>query len=203
MASKKDAPQNEGVQVIKEKKKPRGGNSPVIGDNGLMVNPGDNTMYLHQSLELMNLPTIDLHDVVAVQERINEFFNIMAKYDTKPTVAGMALALGMDRRRLWAIRNDQPTGGSGYESALPPGVADSIKKAYILMENLWENYMQNGKINPVSGIFLGKNNFGYQDKTEYVVTPNVQQDNYDPDSIRQRYLIDSADSGSDSDSDGE
>ena len=32
MASKKDAPQNEGVQVIK--KKPRGGNSPVIGMNG-------------------------------------------------------------------------------------------------------------------------------------------------------------------------
>lgn len=201
MASKKDAPQNEGVQMIK--KKPRGGNSPVIGDNGLMVNPGDNTMYLHQSLELMNLPTIDLHDVVAVQERINEFFNIMAKYDTKPTVAGMAMALGMDRRTLWAIRNDQPTGGAGYKSALPPEVADLIKKSYLLMENLWENYMQNGKINPVSGIFLGKNNFGYQDKTEYVVTPNVQQDNYDPDSIRQRYLIDSSDSGSDSDSDGE
>ena len=191
MASKKDAPQNEGVQVIK--KKPRGGNSPVIGDNGLMVNPGDNTMYLQQSLELMNLPTIDLHDIMAVQERINEFFNIMAKYDTKPTVAGMAMALGMDRRTLWAIRNDQPTGGAGYKTALPPGVADSIKKAYLLMENLWENYMQNGKINPVSGIFLGKNNFGYQDKTEYVLTPNTQQDNdYDPDSIRQRYLIDSA-----------
>ena len=191
MASKKDAPQNEGVQVIK--KKPRGGNSPVIGDNGLMVNPGDNTMYLQQSLELMNLPTIDLHDIMAVQERINEFFNIMAKYDTKPTVAGMAMALGMDRRTLWAIRNDQPTGGAGYKTALPPEVANSIKKAYLLMENLWENYMQNGKINPVSGIFLGKNNFGYQDKTEYVLTPNTQRDNdYDPDSIRQRYLIDSA-----------
>lgn len=191
MASKKDAPQTGDVQVIK--KKPRGGNSPVIGNNGLMVNPGDNTMYLQQSLELMNLPTIDIHDPVAVQERLNEFFQIMAKYDTKPTVAGMAMALGMDRRRLWAIRNDQPTGGSGYGSALPPEVADSIKKSYLLMENLWENYMQNGKINPVSGIFLGKNNFGYQDKTEYVLTPNTQQDNdYDPDSIRQRYLIDSA-----------
>ena len=192
MASKKDTHQNEEVQVIKEKKKPRGGNSPVIGMNGYDLEPGDNTMYLHQSLELMNLPTIDLHDIMAVQERINEFFNIMAKYDTKPTVAGMAMALGMDRRTLWAIRNDQPTGGAGYKTALPPEVADSIKKAYLLMENLWENYMQNGKINPVSGIFLGKNNFGYQDKTEYVVTPNVHQDNYDPDSIRQRYLIDSA-----------
>ncbi len=186
------APVEKETKPKKKKGKPRGGNSPVIGMNGYDLEPGDNTLYLRQSLELMNLPTIDLHDVVAVQERINEFFNIMAKYDTKPTVAGMAMALGIDRRTLWAIRNDQPTGGAGYKTALPPEVANSIKKAYILMENLWENYMQNGKINPVSGIFLGKNNFGYQDKTEYVVTPNVQQDNYDPDSIRQRYLIDSA-----------
>lgn len=187
MASKKNAPQNEGVQVIK--KKPRGNNSPVIGMNGYDLEPGDNTMYLQQSLELMNLPTIDLHDVVAVQERINEFFNIMAKYDTKPTVAGMAMALGMDRRRLWAIRNDQPTGGSGYGSALPPEVADSIKKAYILMENLWENYMQNGKINPVTGIFLGKNNYGYQDTVEHVLTPNRPPESYSEAEIRARYEI--------------
>ena len=33
------------------------------------------------------------------------------------------------------------------------------------------DYMQNGKINPVSGIFLMKNNFGYADKQEVVVTP--------------------------------
>jgi hypothetical protein len=71
---------------------------------------------------------------------------------------------------------------------------DSIKKAYKLMENMWENYMQNGKINPVSGIFLGKNNFGYQDKTEYVVTPNTNSDNdYNAEDIRKRYAIDSAD----------
>jgi hypothetical protein len=63
------------------------------------------------------------------------------------------------------------------------------------MENLWENYMQNGKINPVSGIFLGKNNFGYQDKTEYVVTPNVNNDSdYSKEDIMARYAIDSPDS---------
>ena len=65
------------------------------------------------------------------------------------------------------------------------------KKAYFLLENLWESYMNSGKINPVSGIFLGKNNFGYQDKTEYVVTPNTQRDEYDPEDIRRRYLGDS------------
>ena len=61
-----------------------------------------------------------------------------------------------------------------------------------MMENMWENYMQNGKINPVSGIFLGKNNFGYQDKTEYVVTPNTNPDSdYSTEDIRKRYAIDS------------
>ena len=45
----------------------------------------------------------------------------------------------------------------------------------------------------------GKNNYGYQDKTEYVLTPNQQNDSdYDAEDIRQRYLIDS-DSDSQSD----
>ena len=57
------------------------------------------------------------------------------------------------------------------------------------MENLWETYMNSGKVNPVAGIFLGKNNYGYQDKTEYVLTPNQQSDNdYDADAIRKRYI---------------
>lgn len=187
-------------------KKPRGGkNSPVIGDNGLQVEPGDNAKYLMVSMKLMELPDIDMTDVEQVRARLSEYFKIHADNDLKPTVAGMGLALnGMDRRRLWEIRTDAPTSNK-WVVELPTAVKDTIKKAYKLMENLWENYMQNGKINPVSGIFLGKNNFGYQDKTEYVVTPNMQNDSdYDADDIRKRYLTDSAtptlDSPNDSDS---
>ena len=55
---------------------------------------------------------------------------------------------------------------------LNPDSSDWIKKAYNLMEVQWEDYMQNGKINPVSGIFLGKNNYGYRDQQEVVLTPN-------------------------------
>ena len=33
--------------------------------------------------------------------------------------------------------------------------------------------MLNGKINPVSGIFLGKNAWNYADKQEVVLTPNT------------------------------
>ena len=49
--------------------------------------------------------------------------------------------------------------------------------------------MSSGKVNPVAGIFLGKNNYKYQDKTEYVLTPNQQTDSdYDADEIRDRYI---------------
>ena len=174
------------------KRKSNGKNSPVIGDNGLMVEPGDNAKYLSVGMQLFNLPPIDLKDTKQVEDRLNEYFRIHYEADLKPTVAGMGMALnGMDRRRLWEIKTDNLKGGvSKYD--LPTSTLDAIKKAYKYMEMLWENYMQNGKINPVSGIFLGKNNFGYQDKTEYVVTPNTNSDNdYNADDIRKRYLNDS------------
>jgi hypothetical protein len=174
--------------VVKDivKKKPRGKN---IGETlAPVTEPGDNTKYLKLGRELFNLPTIDLKDPVQVTNRLNEFFVIHEEYDMKPTVAGMGMALGLDRRRLWEIK----TGVQDRNQDLPTLTRDSIKKAYEYMEILWENYMQNGKINPVSGIFLGKNNFGYQDKTEYVVTPNVNNDSdYNADDIKKRYLTDS------------
>ena len=125
-----------------------------------------------------------------VQQRLSEYFELYAKADMKPTVAGMAIALnGHNRQWLWAITHDAPLGGRGNETTLPPGVTYTMKKAYFLLENLWENYMQSGKVNPVAGIFLGKNNYGYQDKTEYVLTPNQQNDNdYSADEIRERYI---------------
>lgn len=201
MATKK----NDDDIVKQVVKRPRGGkNSPVIGDNGLQLEKGDNTKYLMVSIELANLPNIDLKDPVQVQERITEYFMIHARADMKPTVAGLGLALnGMDRRRLWEIKTGNKTSST---PDLPTLTEDAIKKAYKMLENQWENYMNNGKINPVSGIFLAKNNFGYQDKTEYVVTPNVNNDSdYNADDIRKRYLTDSAtfeqlSDGSDSDS---
>lgn len=179
------------VQVIK--KKPRGGNNWLSPENMLNVNSGDNAKFLRKNLQLMNLPDIDMRDVEQVNARLNEYFDFMAECDSKPTVSGLAMALnGMSRQSLWAIAHDRPLGSDGYKSALPREVTDLIKKAYKTLEILWEDYMNSGKINPVSGIFLGKNNYGYQDKTEYVLTPNTQNDSdYDAEDIRQRYLIDS------------
>lgn len=73
------------------------------------------------------------------------------------------MSLRVAKSTMWEWRQGNYRAGTHQEI---------ICRAYDVLEALWEDYMLNGKINPVSGIFLGKNNFGYADKQEYVLTPN-------------------------------
>ena len=180
------------VKAEKKKMKPRGGNSPAIGENMLITDPGDTTRIVQTNMKFLTLPKIDLHDSKAVKQRIVEYFQIYAEADMKPTVAGMAMALDVDRRRLWEIKTGNYVNVGGYKN-LPIETVDCIKKAYEILEATMESYANGGKINPVMAIFMMKNHFGYQDKTEYVLTPNQKQESdYDADEISKRYLTDSA-----------
>ncbi len=162
------------------------------------VEAGDNAKFLGVSMQLFNLEPIDLHNPKDVNARLNEYFRIYAEADLKPTVAGMAMALGIDRRRLWEIKSGNYHTSKELEG-LPTYTTDCIKKAYAILENQWENYMQQGKINPVSGIFLAKNNFGYRDQQEMVLTPNTHNEpEYDIDAIKKRLSSPTIDVDSDS-----
>lgn len=127
------------------------------------MEPGDNTKYLAHAMAVRNMPPIDTTDPVQVEQRINEYMELCGQYDMKPTVKGFCNSLRISRQSLFDWKRGTFRPGTHQEVIL---------RAYDLLEELWENYMQNGKINPVSGIFLGKNNFQYTDKQEYVLTPN-------------------------------
>ena len=143
--------------------------------------PGDNTKYINHSLKLYDLPKVDMSNTDAVNQRVKEYFQICSDDDMKPSVAGLALALDIDRRRLWEIRE----GKMGKN----PAVSDTLKKTMQLLDLQMVDYMQNGQINPVSGIFLMKNNFGYADKQEVVVTPQSPLgDTKDTKEIEDRYV---------------
>jgi hypothetical protein len=141
-------------------------NSPVIGNNGMLTEPGDNSRFIRHALATYNLPPIDISDAKQVEERILWYFNHCFESDMKPTVKGLcnAVGIGRDTLRTWA--------NGEYRASTH---SNMIKKAYDFIEELWEDYMLNGKINPVAGIFLAKNNFGYRDSQEVVLTPNGQR----------------------------
>lgn len=166
----------------------------VVGEVENVDEMNSNTKFIKKNLEIARLPEIDLRDVEQVDRRIDEYFSIEAKYKNKPTVSGLAMALnGMNRQRLWEIKTGNYGNTRGLTANLPKNVTDSIKKAYSLLEQLWEDYMASGKINPVAGIFLAKNNFGYRDQVEHIVTPNTDSE-YDQTTIRERLGLNDSDS---------
>ena len=198
MAKKKPDLVETGQEIVK--KKPRGVSKDMADGKWLQTEPGDNTKIVLTNMKFFNMPAIDLHDPNAVQERLCEYFQIYGDADLKPTVAGMGMALGLDRRRLWEIKTGNYVNVGGYKD-LPTETVDLIKKAYEILETSMEAYANAGKINPVMAIFMMKNHFGYQDKTEYVLTPNQKtESDYDADDIRKRYLSDSTTIDSESDS---
>ena len=188
MAKKKDATDS-GTEIMTPKRKPAGMAAALAGDLG--QEPGDNTRIVQTNMKFFDMPRVDLKDPDAVHERLCEYFKIYSEADMKPTVAGMAMCLGVDRRRLWDIKTGNYVNVGGYKD-LPPETVDLVKKAYEILETSMEAYANAGKINPVMAIFMMKNHFGYQDKTEWVVTPNNNSaSDYDADDIRKRYLNDS------------
>lgn len=146
----------------------------------VQTNPGDNTKYLNHNLQIAALPSIDTADEKQVEKRIYEYFQICADNDMKPSMAGMALAIGVSRNTLW----EWSVGGFRSDTHY-----DTIKKAVQMLDSQMVDYMQNGKINPVSGIFLMKNNFGYKDQQEVVVTPNTPLgEQVSAEELRERYI---------------
>ena len=150
------------------------------------LEPGDNTKYINHSMAIMKWEKPDMDSLEAVQNRCYDYFDLCAQNDMKPTFAGLALAFGVDRMTLWRWCNNHPEGRK-----LSNSVRDTIKKARDLINAQMEDFMQNGKINPVAGIFLMKNNMNYTDQQEVVLRPdNPLGEQKDPEELRRKYLGD-------------
>ena len=78
--------------------------------------------------------------------------------------------------------------GSIPESYIPQESVDTLKKAYSILNLQLANYANNGQLNPVTAIFMFKNHFGYEDKTEVVVQPGKYDALPDTDKLAQEYI---------------
>lgn len=114
-----------------------------------------------------------------VEQRVSEYFDACIQNSIRPGVEGMALALGVTRQTLlnWQSEGNQK--------------GEIITRAKQMLAALLESWSMAGKINPITGIFLMKNHFGYADKTEVEVAPrNTLGVNMTPDEIAKRIALD-------------
>lgn len=168
--------ENKVVDIVEKKRKPKNG-LEVMKDFG--AEPGENAKFIRFALASWDLPPIDISDPEQVKERLGMYFRHCAENDRKPQIVGMCNWLGISRNTLNTWMNGE------YRSNTH---SDIIKKAVSFIEEMWADYMQSGKLNPASGIFLAKNWYGYKDVADVVVTPNNQMQDMNAEDARKRLL---------------
>lgn len=122
-----------------------------------------NARFTMQTMQLMSLKPLDVRicQPQELEERCIYYFQTCNDNNTRPSIAGFAFAIGIGRDTLLRyIRG---------ESKCPLDNLQVINRFYMALNAMIEDYMQSGAINPVSGIFLMKNNFSYKDTQDFVV----------------------------------
>lgn len=164
------------TEIVKKKRGAKW-TQELTEEGGELTKPGDNSRFVRFAMESWNLPPIDISDPKQVEERIGLYFKHCADNDRRPQIIGLCNWLGINRDTLnmW-VRGE--TRSSTH--------TDIIKKAYAVMEEMWTDYMQYGKISPPTAIFLAKNWYGYKDIADVVITPNNPLQDLDAETARKR-----------------
>ena len=109
---------------------------------------------------------LDRTDPEAVRSAIEQYFQTCAENNERPLVSGLAMTIGLSRQDMLQVVKGI------CKCKFSEECIGLIRQAYQALELVWEYNFVNGGINPVVGIFLSKNNFGYRDQTDVVLTPN-------------------------------
>ena len=148
------------VKDIVQKKKKHVTNNPYTIENG-GASSGEITDILNSVLRWQKMKPVKTDDECA--ERLNEFFEVLAKAGELPSVEKMALALGVTRASLWNWENGIKCSAVRTEM---------IKRAKEILAAMDAELVSRNKIPQVTYIFRAKNFFGMKDQTDVVVTPN-------------------------------
>lgn len=139
----------------------------------------DMRKYIRQVRTVETLPEIDTSDERAVAERVTWYLDRCEKAGMKPTVTGLCNALGVSRQTLYNWSRGV------YRESTHTAL---IRRYMALLEELWEIEMLEGKINPIVGIFLGKNHFGYTDGREVLISTRDNTPVIDEQALEQKYI---------------
>lgn len=174
-----------GAKDKQPRKKAEAGNrpsdkSPIIRDNNPVLPEGYNTQMIMFMREVMPEEPIDINDVEEMNRRFTRYLDICAKYDKKIGNLAAYAAIGITKEQAKDFEVNNKSN---------PARAYFIKKVRQFCSMYREGLMQDGKVNPVTGIFWQKNYDGLKDQQEVVVTPNNPLGEMgDTERIKQKYL---------------
>ncbi len=141
-----------------------------------------NRLALTHSTWLLTREKIDIENEQQVKNRLVEYYNYCFEKGFELTVTGLALAFGITRKDLLEYAN----GVKGSKECVRV-----MSLALTSLEEYNESALVDNRGNPISRMFLMKNNFGYADKTDINIGVKPLTGNKSVDELQKEYeLID-------------
>ena len=137
---------------------------PVPANNCDPIVPvGYNGELVSNIASLIQPPELTDPDCIERWEKFTAYLRMCAEKDMKVGNLAAYMAIGIDKTIAWKWENEQ----------LSKDRRNLIKSIRQVCAVYREQLMQDGKVNPVVGIFWQKNYDGMRDQTETVITANA------------------------------
>lgn len=141
---------------------------------------GYNTRMVAFMREILPTEPLDPNDVAEMERRFVRYLQLCEKYDIKVGNMQAYAAIGITKDKAYEWVTRRSSNQERYRF---------IKNVQSICGMYREMLMQDGKVNPVTGIFWQKNYDGMKDQQDVVLTPNNPLgDQPDTEKLRQRYL---------------
>lgn len=156
-------------------------NSPITKDHNPVLPEGYNTRRIMFMQLILPTEPLDHNDVEEMERRFARYLALCSEWDMKIGNQAAYAAIGITKDHVydWTVRRQTN-----------PKRAEFVKKVQQFCAMYREGLMEDGKVNPVTGIFWQKNYDGMRDQQEVVLTPNTTPlgDQADAESLKQKYL---------------
>jgi hypothetical protein len=140
-------------------------NSPISKVNAPAMLPGDNSKYAAVLMEFASWPKPNKTDMNALEGRFMEYMQYCQAHDVKIGNQMAYLAMGLNKDDVYDMEHGRKLGSTA---------SDFIKKVKQICAGNRELLMQDGKVNPIAGIFWQKNYDSMKDVQDITITANTQ-----------------------------
>lgn len=139
------------------------------------------------TLLTLTIPKPDMNDVQEVKKSVALYFQTCAEKNVRPAISGICVALGITRQQfLEACETGQLTYRYAPSAiALPNDTWQFLVDIRSNYAAMIESFLETNMIHPSAGIFLLKNNCGYQDEITH--NYNVNKTSVDLSALAEKY----------------
>lgn len=139
------------------------------------------------TLLTLTIPKPDMNDLDSVKQSVALYFQTCAEKNVRPAISGICVALGITRQQfIEACETGQLTYRCAPSAISLPNdtwqFLVDIRSNYAAMI---ESFLETNMIQPSAGIFLLKNNCGYQDEITH--NYNVNKTSVDLSALAKKY----------------